>query len=101
MSNKFLDKITKNFYNTYPDLTETSRKVIMRNLIMLHKGITGNDEIKSLNFVYKKDAILKYSLSATRSKKEAARFLGINLENFKKLIKKYDTESYFKELDNN
>jgi len=47
-----------------------------------------------------KDAILKYSLSATRSKKEAARFLGINLENFKKLIKKYDTESYFKELDN-
>ena len=60
MSNKFLDKITKNFYNTYPDLTETSRNVIMRNLIMLHKGVTGNDEIKSLNFVYKKDAILKY-----------------------------------------
>lgn len=48
-----------------------------------------------------KDAILKYSLSATRSKKEAARFLGINLEHFKKLIKKYNTESYFEELDNN
>ncbi len=48
-----------------------------------------------------KDAILKYSLSATRSKKEAARFLGINLEHFKKLIKKYDTESYFNDLDNN
>ena len=27
-----------------------------------------------------RDAILKYSLSATRSKKEAARFLGINLD---------------------
>ena len=48
-----------------------------------------------------KDAILKYSLSATRSKKEAARFLGINLNHFKKLIKKYNTENYFKDLDNN
>jgi len=48
-----------------------------------------------------KDAILKYSLSATRSKKEAARFLGINLNHFKKLIKKYNTESYFGDLDNN
>jgi hypothetical protein len=48
-----------------------------------------------------KDAILKYSLSATRSKREAARFLGINLNHFKKLIKKYNTESYFEKLDNN
>tara|TARA_R110000824_G_scaffold3614_6_gene17105 strand:+ start:2704 stop:3069 length:366 start_codon:yes stop_codon:yes gene_type:complete len=48
-----------------------------------------------------KDAILKYSLSATRSKKEAARFLGINLDHFKKLLKKYNTEYYFKDLDNN
>jgi len=48
-----------------------------------------------------KDAILKYSLSATRSKREAARFLGINLNHFKKLIKKYNTESYFEKFDNN
>ena len=48
-----------------------------------------------------KDAILKYALSATRSKREAARFLGIKLDHFKKLIKKYNTESYFIDLDNN
>ena len=48
-----------------------------------------------------KDAVLKYALSATRSKKEAARFLGIQLDHFKKLIKKYNTESYFEDLDNN
>tara|TARA_Y100000034_G_scaffold39000_1_gene47973 strand:+ start:422 stop:787 length:366 start_codon:yes stop_codon:yes gene_type:complete len=48
-----------------------------------------------------RDAILKYALSATRSKKEAARFLGIHLNHFKKLIKNYNTESYFEDLDNN
>jgi len=48
-----------------------------------------------------RDAILKYSLSATKSKKEAARFLGIKLDHFKKLIKKYNIENYFKDLDNN
>ena len=47
------------------------------------------------------DALLKTALSIARTKKEAARFLGINLEHFKKLIKKYDTESYFNDLDNN
>tara|TARA_B100000519_G_scaffold58840_1_gene49252 strand:+ start:85 stop:453 length:369 start_codon:yes stop_codon:yes gene_type:complete len=46
-----------------------------------------------------RDAILKYSLSATRSKKEAARFLGINLDHLKKLLKKHDTESYFENID--
>ena len=48
-----------------------------------------------------RDAILKYALSATRSKKEAARALGIKLDHFKKLIKNYNTESYFIDLDNN
>ena len=48
-----------------------------------------------------RDAILKYSLSAARSKREAARFLGISLDHFKKLIKKYNTESYFENIDNN
>ena len=48
-----------------------------------------------------RDAILKYSLSATRSKKEAARFLGISLDHFKKLLKKHATEKYFEDLDNN
>ena len=50
------------------------------------------------------DAILKYTLSACKTKKEAARFLGVRHQNFNNLIKKYDTETFFendiKKLDN-
>ena len=41
------------------------------------------------------DAMLKYALSACRTKQEAARFLGINTSNFRKLVKKFKTESFF------
>ena len=42
-----------------------------------------------------KDAVLKYALSATRSKREAARFLGLNEFAMKRLINKYRIDSYF------
>jgi hypothetical protein len=42
-----------------------------------------------------KDAIFKYALSATRSKREAALFLGIDIQTFYKLEKYYSSESYF------
>tara|TARA_R110002074_G_scaffold150597_1_gene303914 strand:- start:660 stop:1016 length:357 start_codon:yes stop_codon:yes gene_type:complete len=45
------------------------------------------------------DAVLKYTLSACKSKREAARFLGLRHQNFNKLIKKYETETFFE--DNN
>ena len=45
------------------------------------------------------DAVLKMALSATRSKKEAARFLGLIPQDFRKLMKKYKTESFFEEKD--
>lgn len=46
-------------------------------------------------------AVLKYVLSATCTKMEAARFLGVNKEYLYRLLKKYDTEHFFneKELD--
>lgn len=48
-----------------------------------------------------KDAVLKYSLSATRTKKEAARFLGLTERSLTGLVKKYNSESYFsEEIDN-
>ena len=43
------------------------------------------------------DAMLKMALSTTRSKKEAARFLGLTPQDLRKLIKKYNTESFFEE----
>jgi len=41
------------------------------------------------------DAVLKYALSTCRTKKEAARFLGLKHQNFNKIVKKYDTETFF------
>ena len=47
-----------------------------------------------------RDAVLKYALSATRSKREAARFLGLNELAMKKNINRYRIDDYFeKELD--
>ena len=47
-----------------------------------------------------KDAILKYAMSATRSKREAARFLGLNEFVLKNLVRKHRIDDYFKkELD--
>ena len=48
----------------------------------------------SLNDITK-EAVFKYSLSATRTKKEAASFLGISMKTFHKLQKKFNTEDYF------
>lgn len=45
------------------------------------------------------DAVLKFALSTCRTKAEAARFLGINAQNFHKLVKKYNTENFFEETD--
>ena len=45
------------------------------------------------------DALLKYAASATRSKKEAASFLGITKSAFNKLYKKYKIEEYFDFLE--
>ena len=49
-----------------------------------------------------KDAVLKYALSATRSKREAARFLGLNELAMKKTINRYKIDNYFEQtLDKN
>tara|TARA_R100000008_G_scaffold41495_1_gene23909 strand:+ start:82 stop:453 length:372 start_codon:yes stop_codon:yes gene_type:complete len=42
-----------------------------------------------------KDAVFKYALSACQTKKEAAAFLGIDMQTFHKLQKKFETEEYF------
>ena len=45
------------------------------------------------------DAMLKWVYSASRTKAEAVRFLGINQSDFKDLIKKYKVDDYFSELN--
>lgn len=41
------------------------------------------------------DALLKTAISIARTKKEGARFLGIDYIEFNRLLKKYKTESFF------
>ena len=48
-----------------------------------------------------KDAVLKYALSAARTKGEVARFLGIQKSDLNRLLKKYGTETYFEEPEAN
>ena len=45
------------------------------------------------------DALLKTALSIARTKKEGARFLGIDYVEFNRLLKKYHTESFFETGD--
>ena len=44
-----------------------------------------------------KDSMLKLSLSATRTKKEAANFLGIAFEEFRTELKRRNIEGFFEE----
>jgi len=51
---------------------------------------------KSLRYICK-EAVYKLALSATRSKSAAARFLGININDFRIDLKKMQVESFFEE----
>lgn len=44
-----------------------------------------------------RDATLKFALSATRTKNEAAAFLGISIDTFRKYLDKYEIKNYFEE----
>jgi len=44
-----------------------------------------------------KEALLKFALSTTNSKKDAARFLGLTYSDFKKAIRKYKVTTFFEE----
>jgi len=41
------------------------------------------------------EAVLKYAVSATRSQGEAMRFLGLKQVHFRRLMKKYQIDSFF------
>ena len=44
-----------------------------------------------------KDAVLKFASTATKTKGEAARYLGMNIQQFNQLNKKYRINHYFKQ----
>ena len=46
-----------------------------------------------------KEALLKFAISTTNSKKDAARFLGLTYSDFKKAIKKYKVTNFFNDVE--
>ena len=44
-----------------------------------------------------KESVFKFAVTATRTKKEAMRFLGLNLTTYNNLYKKYNIDSYFRD----
>ena len=60
----------------------------------LNNRLYGLDIWKKSDYIIK-DAILKFAVSTTKSKKDAARFLGISYAEFNALYKKFNLEKYF------
>ena len=61
---------------------------------ILNNRLYGLDIWKKSDYIIK-DAMLKFAISTTKSKKDAARFLSISYSEFNKLYKKYKLDEYF------
>jgi len=61
----------------------------------VHGNLYGLQLWKSIPKITK-DALLKYAYSAARTNNEAASFLGISRNEFRKYIKKFNIKEYFK-----
>ena len=92
-------RINENFMNVLSTLT--LEEVIALKLETSIKNINN----KLYNFPLwaampniTRDALLRYAMSACQSKRDMARFLGIPINKFNDIIKKYKTEELF---DNN
>lgn len=53
---------------------------------------------KNIDYIVK-EALLLFATSITKSKGEAARIMGIDLQNYKKLLKKYDVKNIFENIE--
>ncbi len=60
----------------------------------LNNRLYGFDMWKQSNNIVK-EALLKFAISTTKSKKDAARFLGLTYGEFKRVTSKYKVDSFF------
>ena len=93
-------KITDEFQVMFNSLT--LEEVIALKLELASKSIGGKlfgFPIWASMTDVAKDAVLKYTMSAARTKGEAARFLGIQKSHLNKLLRKYETETYFEKIE--
>tara|TARA_Y100000593_G_C4227074_1_gene295003 strand:+ start:494 stop:841 length:348 start_codon:yes stop_codon:yes gene_type:complete len=60
----------------------------------MNNRLYGFDIWKQSNNIVK-EALLKFAISTTKSKKDAARFLGLTYVEFKRVASKYDIDNFF------
>ncbi len=64
----------------------------------INNRLYGFDIWRKTNYLVK-DAVLKFAISTTKSKKDAARFLGLTYKEFNRIAKFYKVSNYFTEKD--
>jgi hypothetical protein len=64
----------------------------------INNRLYGLDIWKKSDYIIK-DAILKFAVSTTKSKKDAARFLGVSYSEFNSLYKRYQLEDFFNNVE--
>ena len=87
------------------DLLVNINKLTIEDLIALKLELSANninnrlygfDLWRQTNNIVK-EALLKFAISTTNSKKDAARFLGLTYMEFKRVLNKYNVKDYFSE----
>jgi len=89
-------RINENFLNTLSSLS--LEEVIALKLEMSINLISNklyNFPLWSSMPNITRDALLRYAMSACQSKRDMARFLGIPINKFNDILKKYNTEKLF------
>ena len=61
---------------------------------LINNRLYGFDIWRKFNNITK-EALLKFAISATHSKADAARFLGLDTSNFSQVYKQYEIEEFF------
>ncbi len=86
------DSILTNINNlSLEDLIAIKLELSSNNL---NNRLYGFDIWRNTSYIVK-EALLKFAISTTNSKKDAARFLGLTYSEFKKAQAKYKVETYF------
>jgi len=62
----------------------------------INNRLYGFDIWRKTSYIVR-DAVLKFAISTTKSKKDAARFLGLTPQDFYKACKQFKTTEYFQE----
>ena len=89
------------------DLLVNINKLSLEDLIAIKLELTAkhlNNRLYGLDIWRRtgyiiKDSLLKFAISTTNSKKDAARFLGLTYQEFKRVLRKYEVEDYFKDKE--